>query len=178
MKDETVNKIILLLDIMSLISAFAIVILFIYTINGSMFTEFIVEWILIGPFVILMFPLCGYRYFGWLTKGRMPPKIWLTIYTIVVALYSFFLLGSGHIAAARDLPLAFGSEYSSIIGEARIIDATDRTQRIRVANQRFTLYRRHFNYVTPNNTYQVNYLPNSRYVVDVIDENGQSLSRR
>ena len=46
-----------------------------------------------------------------------------------------------------------------------------------IANQEFILSRDNFKAVNRNEVYRIIYLPNSKYVIDVIDENGRSLLR-
>ena len=178
MKDEIMKKIVAALSIVSVISGLIAIILRISTTSSGLFTMFIAEWLL-GPLTLLALPLMRLPLSLVLNLYALPPKIWLIIYAIMVVLYSFFALGSDYnIAMTRDLPMAFRRNYVSIEGEAHSIRDTNSSQVVSIANKQFNLREADFNKVTRNNTYQINYLPNSRYVIDVIDENGRSLSRR
>ena len=96
----------------------------------------------------------------------------------MVVLYIAGSLHFGFLDHTRDLSLAFREKYVSIEGEVLNLNFTNSTQKVRVANQEFSLKRNTFNDVNRNNIYRIVYLPNSKYVIDVIDEDGSSLLKK
>jgi hypothetical protein len=85
------------------------------------------------------------------------------------------LANSNIINQIRDLPMAFKREYVSIIGEAENINYSSSNQILYIESQEFYLDNEYFSRVEKNNKYQINYLPHSRHVIDVIDEDGVSM---
>jgi hypothetical protein len=167
------KKVINLLSLLSIAAIIMVVILGIYANNGDMYTRFIVDWLGL-PLLLLAFPLFGRLISLAYNRDRIPPPIWLGIYSAILV---FFIIIS--IAEFRDfthdLPMALRKENISIEGEIKIIESTKSTQTIEISGKMFSLPKDTFREVTNSVKYIVFYLPRSKYVIDIVDEIGVSL---
>ena len=163
---KTVN----VLSFISVISIFIMIAIYISTRNSDLYIQFIAEWFFIIP-GFLTFPILGWAFFD---RDKTSPKIWLSIYAGIFLLL-IYILGFDYVDQTRDLPMAFRKDTVSIEGEARYLDSTKSSQIFQIANQKFIVSNDDFNDVSRNNVYRVDYLPNSKYVIDIFDEDGRSL---
>jgi len=132
----------------------------------------------LGIFIFFALPLFGRTFSLIYYKNKISPQKWLTIYLILVVLYVIGAIGSGFVNHTRDLPMAIRRDFATIEGEVQIVRNNNSYQRILVFNEEFNLNRRYFYNVSRNNTYRIIYLPNSRHIIDIINEEGRSLLRR
>ena len=166
-------------NILSLISVIAVILCCVtlpFMFRADQRNAFIATWFL-GILAFLALPLFFRAFSLAYNRNKISPKIWLSIYSVMAIIYIVVIISFGFIGYTRDLPLAFRREYSSVSGEVHTVRFVNSTQRINIANLEFRLELSDFEPVNRNNTYQVIYLPNSRRVIDVIDENGRSLLR-
>lgn len=170
------KRVVNVLTILSVISLALMLIIYIPTINSDMRTRFIVDWFLV-PLGFLAAPLLGRTLSLAYNKDYILPKTWLIIYSgLIVALA--FSLGIGFMNQTRDLPIAIRGDFSSVKGEAHAQHSSRVNQSFIVERQEFSLRKRHFNDIHSGYIYNVIFLPNSNYIIDIIDENGQSLYKR
>jgi len=83
----------------------------------------------------------------------------------------------GFAKTTKDLPFAWREEYSIINGTANMIDFDQSKLTIEVGDIQFNVPRSTFDTITANGQYTIVYLPNSKYVIDVIDNTGASLTK-
>ena len=169
------KKAINILNIVSLIAIIPACALVPFFLSGDPRTSFIGLWF----FWVLFLPLIPLIPRGFSlsnNKDKISPKIWLTIYAVMVTIYVVSSLFLGIIGHTRDLPAAFRKEYVSVEGEARVLD--EKSNKIIVAGQEFTLDNGKFNKAKSSENYRVIYLPNSKYVIDIINDDGKTLLKK
>ena len=169
------KKIVNIFSIISLIAVLSLVLIEILWNGKSQRMSFIFLWSA-GVLFVFVIPLV-FRSFSLVAKmDKINPKTWLVIYGCAVLVYIVIAVMLGFINMTRDLPLAIREDYVSVEGEARVLD--EKSNKIIVASQEFTLENGKFNKAKPNESYRIIYLPNSKYVIDVINENGKSLLKK
>jgi len=116
---------------------------------------------------------------GWFSlavnKDKMNPKVWLAIYSAAILVYLVIAISLGFIGMIKDLPLAIREEYSRISGSAQIVMSNNSSQVVKVQGIQFDLPKDLFNVVTASEEYTLFYLPNSKYVIDIINGTKTSL---
>ena len=78
----------------------------------------------------------------------------------------------------KDLPLAIREEYSTINGAAQSIFCGSKLQTIEIGDSHFDIPLKLFLTVRSGEEYTIQYLPNSMYVIDIIDNDGVSLMKK
>jgi len=171
------KKIVNILSLISWISLIPIGILLVASFLTNPRNEFIITWfmVILGPLVL---PLLLKGASLARNKDLIPPPVWMTIYSILVILYIVMMLNVDFFDHTRDMPLAFSKKFISIEGKVLNLRYTNSKQTFEVAGQTFVLQEKHFNGINADGIYKVIYLPNSKYVIDVIGENGRSLSKK
>jgi hypothetical protein len=110
------------------------------------------------------------------------PRTWLIVYSIVLCVVIVVAFYSGIINTMADLPLAVRKEYSYVDGTAQTIPNKTAKTTIMVDGVRFELSGDDFYtwsfYDNKEVEYTVIYLPNTKYVIDIIDASGASLIRK
>jgi len=94
---------------------------------------------------------------------------------ICIIVITYYTLGFGYLDQTRDLPIAFRKNAVAIEGEVYNLKTTSSTQEFSVENEVFIVNKDYFIEVRSENIYEVFYLPNSKHVINVIDNNGNSL---
>jgi len=74
------------------------------------------------------------------------------------------------IERTMDLPLCINRDYSTTVITVQTILTNKNTQTINIEKDTFRLENRDFNAVIQGKTYRITYLPNSKYVVDIVDD--------
>ena len=169
-----------LVNILSVVSIFAVILgcaLLPFLLGRDQRISFISLWFL-SILLLLAVPFLLGALSLACNKDKFSPKAWLAIYSVIVVLYIIGAMHFGFLDYTHDLPMAFRKDYISIEGEAQIISATRYNQVIRIANYEFILSKNVFIEISRNSGYKLYYLPNSKYVVNVISEDGQSLLKR
>jgi hypothetical protein len=108
-------------------------------------------------------------------KDKINPKLWLLIYGCAIILYAVIQINFGFINITKDLPLAIRENYSVISGSVQIIESNESTQIIEVGGIQFDLPNDTFSPISAYDEYTVRYLPNSKYVINIIDKTEVSL---
>lgn len=108
-------------------------------------------------------------------KDKIPPDIWLIAYSVIVVLYVVILFSTGFSQYIRDFPSAVKEKFISIEGEAHILKVSNAKVSIRVQDVEFVLDDKSFNPIRSNITYKIIFLQNSKYVINVIDDEGHSM---
>ena len=110
---------------------------------------------------------------GWFSlavnREKMKPEIWMTIYGCAILLYVVVAINLGFISMTKDLPSALQGEFAQISGSVQIVKNTDSTQTVKVNGIQFEIPKNAFKAVNANAEYIFIYLPNSRYVIDIIN---------
>ena len=168
------KKFINILSVLSIIAVISLVLVAIILSGKNPRSTFLFEWIasiLIGFSVPLLF--------GWFSlsvnKDKLKPRIWLTIYSVAMCAYIAIILSLGFIGRTADLPAAIREDFSRIDGLVRIVKNNNSVQVIEVKGVKFDLPKDTYNSVNANIEYTFIYLSNSKYVINVLDENGFSL---
>ena len=145
--------------------------------DGSRRSSFITKWLvcILAP---LIFPLVGKSIS--IAFVRTKPFIWLivhgtaTLVWIVVQSFAFSLIEN-----TMDLSLCINRQYSMTTTTVQTVSADKNKQIIRTGIGDFRLENTDFHNATRDGAYRITYLPNSKYVIDVVDEDtGYSLLRR
>ena len=170
------KKAIDILSIISVISVLAMSILYLSTRNSDLYIQFIVDWFLV-PLGFLVIPLLGWTFSLFYNRNKLPPKVWLSIYTVIFILL-IPTVGFGYIEQTRDLSAAFRKSPVSIEGEVQNLSRTKSGQEFSISNHEFSLNRDNFIEVSRNKVYRIFYLQNSKYIVNIIDETGNSLLKK
>jgi len=162
------KKINIILFILSIIILFVVLYLHLVWLNDdSRRSNFIINliWIIFFP---LYLPIFGKNIFYQLTI--LKPRIWLKIHVVVTLIWILLhVFAFSFIKKAMDLPICISRNYSAIIMTVRSITEEKNSQTIKMGINKFELDSKYFFPVTQNVTYQIVYLPNSKYVIDIID---------
>ena len=166
------------INVLSISSGFVIVLLIaldaIWSNKGQRM-GFILLW---SDFVLFFFAIP--IVFGWFSlafnKDKIKPKVWLIIYGVALIGYIAILGNIGFVGMTKDLPLAIREDYSQINGKVKIISNIEATRTVEVKGIMFIIQKDTFNAMSSNENYTFIYLPNSNSIIDIIDENGKSLS--
>lgn len=166
-----------IINIFSFVSVIAVLLLCLgvpFLLGNDRRNEFI-SLCYMGVVMIFAIPLLFRSFSLAYNKDKIKPQIWLIIYGIAVLVYVVIAINFGFVDMTRDLPLAIRKEFSQIGGSAQTIKITKSTQTIIVQGVKFSLSRDSFESPAASDSYQFVYLPNSKYVIDIIDDNGISL---
>ena len=164
-----------------IIASVAVIFLFVFLDaiwgNGDQRMGFFLLWsdfVLIPVAIPIIFGVFSLAY----NRDKLRPKAWLTIYGCVLVIYAVLLVKIGFIDMTKDLPLAIREEFSQINEVVYIIERTDSVWTVKANGVVFKLSNDAFKAISFNKEYTFIYLPNSKYVIDVIDEYGESLLKQ
>ena len=172
MKRRVVN----ILCISSIVAIFLLMFLEAMLDNEGPRVSFFLQW---GIYILIPFaiPLIFGVFSLAFNKDKFKPEIWLTVFSLALVVYLVIALdffGLGHMT--KDLPSAIRKDYSQINGIVEVIESSGTKQSVLIDGRYFEI-EKGFHAVEAGEEYTFYYLKNSRYVVDIIDEDGQSLLR-
>jgi len=183
------KKLILSLVVISFVTSVVGFILIIYTLNKTApLTNYLfrllypIILILTIPFVLDIFTCLiddknsRFAY----KKIAITPRAWLTIYSLVlgVSIVLTLIVNQKHIL---DLPHILNDEYSQTPGaNIRITSKIDsksleRELRIVIERTEYRVIEKAFRQINTEDKYTFYYLPHTKWVVDIVDEEGLSL---
>jgi len=124
---------------------------------------------------ILFIPSIPASFSFWLIwkKNKLSPPIWLTIYSVSAIMIIIIGLIAGFVDMTRDLPLAFQENYYSTEGE----NVFYHDGKLNVDDKKLTIRKEKFGDIEYGEKYCVLYLSNTKFVIDILNENGASLSK-
>jgi len=144
--------------------------------DGSRRANFIIEWSWFF-LVPLALPLIGKSITIHLTM--LKTRIWVIIHLSVTLIWIFAqVFVYSFIERTMDLSLCINRNYSTTTITVQTVSTNRHTQTITTGRNTFRLETKDFHTVTRSETYQITYLPNSKYVINIIDENGKSLLKK
>jgi hypothetical protein len=110
-------------------------------------------------------------------SDKWKSRTWLIVCLVALGGGVIILLYVGIIKMTADLPFAIREEYVQISGSSQIVKYTDNFLKVKVDEIEFKIPHNYFRTKPFDDSmeYTIIYLPNSKYVIDVIDENGNSI---
>lgn len=171
MKKATIS--LLIISVIALI--FMLLLRYAWLDDGNRRADFILEWFLI-ILLPLLFPLIGKSITIHLAIEK--PRTWLLIHGGAVLIWIFVqIFAFSFIEKTMDLSLCINRNFSTATITVQSVSSDKKTQTIKTNRDTFELKRNDFNSVIQSETYQIIYLPNSMYVIDIIDEDGKSIRK-
>ena len=169
-KVPTIKKLVRTLIIISIVAVILIIIVNEgYAIKGPR-EAFIGSWIT-GILIIFAIPIL----FGALSLAfnvdKIKPKVWLIIYSCAIVIYIIISIKLGAINIAKDLPFAVREDFSNVKGSVQILTYNETSQTIIIGGIQFNVPREFFDTIKGNEEYTIYFLPNSKTVMKIIDEN-------
>ena len=115
-----------------------------------------------------------------LFEDKIKPQTWLTIYGIALFVLLIFLMFSWESVSkqTKDLPYAIRQEHVTVTGEVekiRYSGGRTASQLCTIDNIDFNITHSAFLAIKEGETYTIAFLPNTKFIIDVFDENGRSL---
>jgi len=135
--------------------------------DNSRRSSFIIFWwsVVLIP---LVFPILGKHNYFYLNSKK--PNIWMIIsITFTICWFTLHIFASSFIQRTMDFFLCVNHQYTSTIIEAYNVSTNRRNQIIYAEPYIFKLDTSVFIYAKQYESYKVIYLPNSLYVIDIID---------
>ena len=171
-----------LLSLISLIAIIAGTILLIAGGNSDRYVRFISDWFMV-PLLFLAIPLLGHSLSLAFNKDKIKPQMWLAIYGAMMFALLILLVFSWDSVSKQtmDLSYAFSKEHMTVAGEAtnvRYSGGKTASQLFTIDNENFEITRSVFLDVKDGEIYTIKYLPNTKFIIDVLDENSSSLLKK
>ena len=171
------KKLINTLSALSIIAVISLVVIAIILTGKNPRSTFLFEWI-----ASILFAFSIPLLLGWFSlavkRNKIEPHIWLAIYSVALCAYLVVILILGFIGRTADLPAVIREDFSRINGSARIVKSNNSVQTIEVKGITFDLPKDTYTLVNADVEYTFVYLPQSKYVIDVVDEYGRSLLKK
>ena len=176
------KKAVNILTLISLISVLIGAFFLIIGNNSNQYNKFISDWLL-APMMFLALPMLGHTLSLAVNRDRIKPQIWLAIYGVMMFAFIIVLVLSWYSVSrqTKDLSYAIRKEHLAVTGEAQKVRYDGRrttSQFCTIDNVNFEITRSAFFDVSEGEVYTVIYLPNTKFVIDMLDENGKSLSKK
>ena len=176
------KKAVNVLSLISLVSVLTVAIFLVIGNNSNQYIKFISDWLIV-PMMFLALPLLGHTLSLAVNKDKIKPQIWLAVYGgMIFALLIVLVLSWDSVSShTKDLSYAIRKEHVSVTGEAKNVrysGGRTTSQLCTIDNLNFVIARSTFLDVTEGKTYTIAYFPNTKFMIDMLDENGTSLLKK
>jgi len=169
-----------IINILTIISYFGIALIIItvifYNLNKSPRNLFFCD-LVFGIAYLLSIPSIGQGFSIADNKNKIKAKTWFMIYFIFLFLWIILMVYTNFFKKTLDFPYAIREDYLIINSSFERKISFGLSRYIDVNNVRIFIPENHFNSLERNNEYTFHYLPNSKWVIDITDENDNSLSK-
>ena len=172
---KKLSIVLLIISIITLIIIFLMV--FAWGNDGSRRSYFLLQWSLICLFPFIIPLMGGNMLYHLIIKN---PRIWFKVYGVIVLVWILVqVLVFSFIEKTMDLPLCINRNYSTTTITVQTVSTNKNTQTIQAGRNMFKLESKEFNPVTRGKAYRITYLPNIKYVIDIVDDDtGNSLLKK
>ena len=145
--------------------------------DGSRRASFMMEWSWFFLFPLIL-PIMGRNISIRLAIEK--PRIWVMIQGAIALIWILVqVFAFSFIERTMDLQLCINRNYSAITVTAQTVSSSKNAQTVVVGEDTFKLKNKNFYSVTQGETYKIIYLPNSKYVIEMISEDtGHSLLKK
>ena len=179
MDKKHVIKIINVLCIIAWIAiAIGVVVIIAVQIGVTPRLEFLSKSILLPILILLAVPTFGKGISLIKNKRRIEPRIWLIAYSTLMSICLVLMIIVGVFSNMKDLPILLNENYSKINYSFEHDVNMNIESDIRVQGIALQITRKSFNQIIAGKEYTFYYLPNSKVVIDIVDEKGVTLLRK
>ena len=109
------------------------------------------------------------------TSNKFSPRVWVIKYCIILSIFLIFIIANENYKTVGDFPSLIKEEYSEITGSLQENLSANNYREICISGVELKIVKNSIYSLSSNVEYKFVYLPNSKHVIDVIDENGNSL---